>query len=133
MEDKAPTTATSFNDELKNHVFFRTLIPETKESKLYNANLKFDSYNHLLFTVKDLLQIAVHTLQNSGSENSSQIRQPALHLTSVLEIAIQLLPCPEGEGLDLLHQLYLELEKNQEQEENLKKSQNLKTSNHEKE
>jgi hypothetical protein len=64
-----------------------------------------------MFTVQDLLKIALHTLENSDLENSSQIQDPAFHLTSVLEIALQLLPCSEAEGLDKLHKLYLEINK----------------------
>ncbi|WP_026976884.1 hypothetical protein [Flavobacterium tegetincola] len=125
MENQESTTTSNFNEELKKCFFFKTLIPASNESNMHQAIVKFDSYSHLLYAVKDLLQIAVHTLHNDGSENSGLIEDPAFHLTSILEIAIQLLPCPEGEALDLLHQFYLELEKNQKQEENLKKSQNL--------
>lgn len=122
IENQHYTTAARLSEELKNRFFFRTLTPAPKQSMMYHAHLKFDSYSHLIFTVKDLLQIAVHTLQNSGSENSGSITEPAIHLSSLLEIAVQLLPCPEGEALDVMHQLDLELERNQEQHENLKKS-----------
>lgn len=107
METNKNKKTDDFIKELKNSFYFRTLTPE-KEG-IYHADIKFTSYIKLIFTVQDLLKIALHTLENSDLENSSQIEDPAFHLTSILEIAIQLLPCSEAEGLDKLHKLYLEI------------------------
>jgi len=101
--------ADDFIKELKDSFFFRTLTPQKNSESIFYADIKFKRYTHLIFTVQDLLKIALHTLENSGLENSSQIEDPTFHLTSVLEIAIQLLPCSEAEGLDKLHTLYLEI------------------------
>ena len=109
METHENKRADDFIRELKDSFFFRTLTPQGKKEGIYYADLKFKRYTHLIFTVQDLLKIALHTLENSGLENSSQIEDPTFHLTSVLEIAIQLLPCCEAEGLDKLHTLYLEI------------------------
>ena len=109
METNENKRADDFIKELKDSFFFRTLTPQTKKEGIYHADIKFTSYIKLIFTVQNLLKIALHTLENSDLENSSQIEDPAFHLTSVLEIAIQLLPCSEAEGLDKLHKLYLEI------------------------
>lgn len=109
METTENKKADAFINELKESFFFRTLTPDKSKEGIYHASLKFTSYIHLIFTVQDLLKTALHTLENSGLENSSQIDDPAFHLTSILEIAIQLLPCAEAEGLDKLHMLYLEI------------------------
>jgi hypothetical protein len=109
METTENKRADDFIKELKDSFFFRTLTPENSREGIFHADIKFKRYTHLIFTVKDLLKIALHTLENSGLENSSQIADPTFHLTSVLEIAIQLLPCSEAEGLDKLHTLYLEI------------------------
>lgn len=114
METTENKKADDFIKKLKDSFFFRTLTPQGKKEDIYHANIKFKRYTHLIFTVQDLLKIALHTLENSGLENSSQIEDPAFHLTSVLEIAIQLLPCSEVEGLDKLHTLYLEILNDQE-------------------
>ena len=108
METNENKRADDFIKELKDSFFFRTLTPQKSKEVIYHADIKFKRYTHLIFTVQDLLKIALHTLENSGLENSSQIEDPTFHLTSVLEIAIQLLPCSEAEGLDKLHALYLE-------------------------
>ena len=110
METHETKTADNFIKELKESFFFRTLTPQ-KDKGVYSASLKFTSYINLMFTVQDLLKIALHTLENSDLENSSQIEDPAHHLTSILELAVQLLPCCEAEGLDKLHKLYLDINK----------------------
>ncbi|RXM47163.1 hypothetical protein [Flavobacterium sp. YO12] len=109
METNVTRTADEFIRQLKESFFFRTLTPQKDKNDSYYASLKFTSYINLMFTVQDLLKIALHTLENSDLENSSQIEDPAFHLTSILEIAVQLLPCCEAEGLDKLHKLYLEI------------------------
>ncbi|REG94044.1 hypothetical protein [Flavobacterium aquicola] len=111
-----------FIKELKDSSFFRTLTPQKNRDGIYYADIKFARYTHLIYAVQDLLKIALHTLENSGLENSSQIEDPTFHLTSILEIAVQLLPCSEAEGLDSLHELYLEILNDQE-------SKNDKTDN----
>lgn len=114
METTENKKADGFMNELKDSFFFRTLTPHKTKEGVCHASLKFTSYIHLIFTVQDLLKTALHTLENSGLENSSQIDDPAFHLTSILEIAIQLLPCAEAEGLDKLHMLHLEILNNEE-------------------
>ena len=111
--------------ELKGGFYFRALTPHKKKEGVYYANIKFTRYTQLIYTVQDLLKIALHTLENSGMENSSQIEDPTLHLTSVLEIALQLLPCSEAEGLDKLHMLYLEILKDQENKNEKKDSKSV--------
>ncbi|MCC9073285.1 hypothetical protein LNQ49_17035 [Flavobacterium sp. F-65] len=109
METNENKKADDFIKELKSSFYFRTLTPQRDKEGTYYASIKFTSYINLMFTVQDLLKIALHTLENSDLENSSQIEDPAFHLTSILEIAIQLMPCSEAEGLDKLHKLYLEI------------------------
>lgn len=114
METNTNKKVDDFIKELKDSFYFRTLTPQKKKDDIYYADLKFTSYIKLIYTVQDLLKIALHTLENSDLENSSQIQDPTFHLTSILEIAIQLLPCSEAEGLDKLHSLYLEILNDQE-------------------
>jgi hypothetical protein len=111
--------------ELKDGFYFRTLTPHKKKEGIYYANIKFTRYTQLIYTVQDLLKIALHTLENSGMENSSQIEDPTLHLTSVLEIVLQLLPCSEAEVLDKLHMLYLDILKDQENKKEKKDSKSV--------
>lgn len=114
METNENKKVDNFIKELKDSFFFRILTPQKSRDGIYYANMKFTCYAQLLYTVKDLLQIALHTLYNDGLENSGEIQDPTFHLTSILEIAVQLLPCSEAEGLDSLHKLYLEMLNDQE-------------------
>lgn len=114
METTENKKADDFKEGLKDSFFFRTLTPDKSKEGVCYARLKFTNYIHLILTVQDLLKTALHTLENSGLENSSQIDDPAFHLTSILEIAIQLLPCAEAEVLDKLHMLYMETLNDQE-------------------
>ncbi|MEN2400880.1 hypothetical protein GKZ90_0013935 [Flavobacterium sp. MC2016-06] len=114
MKTNENKRADDFIQELKESFFFRTLTPDKSKEGIYYASLKFTSYINLIFTVQDLLKTALHSLENSGLENSSQIQDPTFHLTSILEIAIQLLPCAEAEGLDKLYKQYLEILKDHE-------------------
>jgi hypothetical protein len=109
METNENKKVDDFIKELKDSFYFRTLSPKKQQQGIYYADIKFTSFIKLIYTVQDLLKIALHTLENSDLENSSQIQDPTFHLTSILEIAIQLLPCSEAEGLDKLHSLYLEM------------------------
>lgn len=123
METHENKRADDFMKELKDSFFFRTLTPDKSKENIYYASLKFTSYINLIFTVQDLLKTALHSLENSGLENSSQIQDPTFHLTSILDIAIQLLPCAEAEGLDKLHKQYLEILRDQENKNEKKDDQ----------
>jgi hypothetical protein len=125
METNENKKVDDFIKELKDSFYFRTLTPQKKKEGIYYADIKFARYTQLIYTVQDLLKIALHTLENSGLENSSQIEDPTLHLTSVLEIALQLLPCSEAEGLDKLHMLYLEILNDQENKKEKKDSKSV--------
>ena len=114
METTENKRTDDFIKELKDSFFFRALTPHKSREGIFYADIKFKRYTHLIYTVQDLLKIALHTLENSGLDNSSQIEDPTFHLTSVLEIALQLLPCAEAEGLEKLHTLYLEILNDQE-------------------
>ncbi|MBF4518734.1 hypothetical protein IRZ71_20455 [Flavobacterium sp. ANB] len=117
METNENKKADDFIKELKGSFYFRTLTPQRGKDGIYHADIKFTSYINLIFTVQNLMKIALHALENSDLENSSQIEDPAFHLTSILEIAIQLLPCCEAEGLDKLHKLYLEINQENKNEQ----------------
>jgi len=97
-----------FINELSTTTFFK-LSDETKNENVGGVILNFDNYSELLFTIRDLLKISLHTLYNDDLSNSGQIANPSFHLQRVLEITIQLIPHDEGEILDECHQLHLKL------------------------
>jgi hypothetical protein len=99
---------TDFIDELRTTTFFK-LSHQRLGGNASGVNLKFSNYTELLFTIRDLLKISLHTLYNDDLENSGQIADPSFHLQRLLEITVQLIPHSEGEILDECHQLHLRL------------------------
>jgi len=99
---------TDFIEELRTTTFFK-LSHKRKGGITNGINLQFTSYTELLFTIRDLLKISLHTLYNDDLENSGQIADPSFHLQRLLEIIVQLIPYSEGEILDECHQLHLRL------------------------
>lgn len=111
METNESTPIENFIEEISKARFFTTLTPNKNSKDRYNAQISFTNYVELLFTVRDLLKISLHTLYNNDLENSGSVEDPGFHVVSVLEIAVQLLPCNEAEALHECHKLFLKLEK----------------------
>lgn len=114
MKNEKDTGLDDFIGEITTYAYFTTLTPANKKDRLFNANITFGRYSDLLGSIKDLLKICLHTLYNSGSQNSGQIKDPTMHLISVLEMAVQLLPCTEGEALDAMHKYVLKFDNDKE-------------------
>jgi len=101
---------TDFISELRDTTFFKLSHKRQRENKS-GFNLEFTNYTELLFTIRDMLKIALHTLYNDDLENSGQIADPSFHLQRLLEITVQLIPHGEGEILDKCQDLHLQLKK----------------------
>ncbi|TRW25978.1 hypothetical protein FMM05_07080 [Flavobacterium zepuense] len=99
---------TYFINRLRTTTFFK-LSQRRQGGNTDGINLQFTNYTELLFTIRDLLKISLHTLYNDDLENSGQIADPSFHLQRLLEITVQLIPHGEGEILDECHQLHLRL------------------------
>lgn len=123
MKNQKDSGLDDFIEEITTYAYFTTLKPSNKKDYLFNANITFERYSDLLGSIKDLLKICLHTLYNSGSQNSGQIINPTMHLISVLEMVVQLIPCTEGEALDAMHKYVLEFDKNKEAEKIAEDSQ----------
>jgi hypothetical protein len=111
---------TDFIDELRTTTFFKLSL-QRQGGNAGGIPLKFKNYTELLFTIRDLLKISLHTLYNDDLENSGQIADPSFHLQRLLEITIQLIPHSEGEILDECHQLHLRL-KEQDMTKNIEEN-----------
>ncbi len=110
MKTIESTPIENFIEEISKTHFFTTLTPNKNKKDSYNAQITFSNYIELLFTVRNLLKISLHTLYNNDLENSGSVEDPSFHILSVLEIAVQLLPCGEAEALHECHKLFLKLE-----------------------
>ena len=100
MEHYDNDAVAKFLDEIDNLRYAPTLHPAGQKEESYYAKVKFSSYVELQYSVRDILLVAIHSLQNDGLENSGKVEDPACHLSRVLEIAVQLLPLNEIGLLD---------------------------------
>ena len=93
------------NDETVNNSLSKVVLPEymLTEKGDYTCNLHFDNYFDLFVVIEDLIEISLHTLYNSESENSGFVRHPTRHLVSVLELVKKLLPGDTGQTLTELN------------------------------
>lgn len=78
---------------------FKTLQPNQYRKDTYKATLDVEGYLDLLFTVANLIKVAIMALDTEGSP-SKQIQNPPTNIQNILEIALQLLPYEEAEFLD---------------------------------
>ncbi|WP_417354177.1 hypothetical protein [Flavobacterium sp.] len=69
----------------------------------YECKLRYSNYFDVFIVIEDLIEISLHTLYNSESENSGFVRHPTRHLVSVLELIKQLLPGDTGQTLKELN------------------------------
>ncbi|MFD2938513.1 hypothetical protein [Flavobacterium notoginsengisoli] len=116
MKNEKDIRLDDFIEEITTYAYFTTLKPNNKKDNQFNANITFGRYSDLLGSIKDLLKICLHTLYNSESQNSGQIKNPTVHMISVLEMAVQLIPSTEGEALDAVHAYVLESDKDKDKD-----------------
>jgi len=92
-------------EESKNNALLQTGLPTymLTDRDGYICNLHFDHYFDLFVVIEDLIEISLHTLYNSESENSGFVRHPTRHLVSVLQLVKQLLPGDTGQTLKELN------------------------------
>ena len=92
-------------DESINNTLRQTGLPTymLTDRDSYICNLHFDHYFDLFVVIEDLIEISLHTLYNSESENSGFVRHPTRHLVSVLQLVKQLLPGDTGQTLKELN------------------------------
>ena len=69
----------------------------------YECKLRYSNYFDVFIVIEDLIEISLHTLYNSESENSGFVSHPTRHLVSVLELIKQLLPGDTGQTLKELN------------------------------
>lgn len=111
MEHYDNDAIVKFLDEIDNFRYAPTLHPAGQKEESYHAKIKFSSYVELQYSVRDILMVAIHSLQNDGLENSGKVEDPASHLSRVLEIAVQLLPLNEIGLLDDCRNLLAKLDR----------------------
>ena len=82
----------------------------THTGKFDIAQVQVAGYQELLFTLRSLINVCILALDNVAFSNSNPVVEPDVHIKTVLELAVQLIPFEEGEFLDKITELLLKKE-----------------------
>jgi hypothetical protein len=112
METEKLKDVTAFAAKIETAQQFNTLTPHRYGRDSYSAELQFEGYNHLMLTIMDILKICVIALD--AQEDLAPQFHSASNISSVLDIALQLMPMEESQVLDDCFQLHLKLKPSKE-------------------
>ena len=87
---------------------FRSLRPQKMGFGVEHFQVK--GYQDLLIHVEALINVCVLALGNPNAENHPNIREPHVHIQTVLEVAAQLIPFEEAKLLDQMRELIWKVE-----------------------
>ena len=96
-------TAFLKNLELLTKEHFQTLQP--KKVGFGAGHFHVKGYQDLLFHVEAMINVCVLALDNPNAGEHPQIREPHVHIQTVLELAAQLIPFEEAGFLDQIQEL----------------------------
>ncbi|WP_299531825.1 hypothetical protein [Ulvibacterium sp.] len=102
MENQEINTLKGLEFLAKEH--FQMLKFDKNTGKFYVNHLPLDGYQNLFFTLRALINICVMALDTKDFSNT-QVIQPEVHVQTVLELAVKLIPFEEGEFLDAMAEL----------------------------
>ncbi|MDI5886466.1 hypothetical protein [Flavobacterium yafengii] len=94
--------------ELANELF--TTLKPAKHEKDFTVSFTVYDYKHLMFIISDLMKLCVSAIEDGF--DSDTVVFSKIHITHILEIAIELLPIDEAEFLDKSRELFLKENKN---------------------
>ena len=80
---------------------------KTNSEKFKLNHFHVEGYQDLLFTLRALINVCILALDNKEFSNSNKVVEPEVHIQTVLELAVQLIPFEEGELLDKIGELLL--------------------------
>ncbi|TRW25979.1 hypothetical protein FMM05_07085 [Flavobacterium zepuense] len=91
---------------------FNKLKPHRYGNGCYSAELQFGGYNHLVLSIMDIIKVCIVALD--AQEDLAPQFHSASNISSVLDIALQLIPMEESQVLDNCYQLHLRLKQQKE-------------------
>ncbi|WP_173966931.1 hypothetical protein [Flavobacterium collinsii] len=107
MEMQHKKQVLEFLESMNRRNKFNKLKPENYSDNSFSIPLKVSGYNELNLMVSDLLKASIILLNDDARNLSSIVSVSDIHVMTLLEIALQLLPEEEMELLDDLHKVYL--------------------------
>ena len=107
METEKLKDVADFANKIETAQQFNILKPHRYGKDSYSAELQFGGYNHLVLSIMDILKVCIVALD--AQEDLSPQFHSASNISSVLDIALQLMPMEESQVLDDCYQLHLKL------------------------
>lgn len=101
MENDKIKEALDFAEKIKNANEFNVFW-ERPRREGFGVQLNFSGYNDLILTVRDIMKVCVAALTEEDTASN-------LTISSVLEIALQLMPMEESMILDECYKLHQKL------------------------
>lgn len=80
---------------------------KTNTAKFSLNHLQVEGYQDLFFTIRALINVCILALDTKEFSNATKVVEPEVHIQTVLELAVQLIPFEEGEFLDKMGELLL--------------------------
>jgi len=107
METEKLKGVADFAAKIETAQQFNVLAPHRYGNGTFGANLQFGGYNHLVLTIMDIIKVCIVALD--AQEDLAPQFHCASNISSVLDIALQLMPMEESQVLDDCYQLHLKL------------------------
>lgn len=115
MKTEEMQSLSELHEYIKARRFFALLKPCEFREQSFNVPLQFSGHADVIFTVMDIIKVAILALEVDEPYDSNHIVNSRINIRNLLEIALQLIPMEEMQLLDEIHQLHLQ-NKQQEKE-----------------
>ena len=106
MKTEEMQSLTELHEYIKTRRFFTLLKPCEFREQSYNVPLLFSGHADVIFTVMDIIKVAILALEVDEPYDSNHIINSRINIRNLLEIALQLIPLEEMQLLDEIHQLH---------------------------
>ena len=85
--------------------YLNTLKPTNDKKEFYTAEIKVMNYSELGCIITNMLKLCILALNQDEYEISETVKQPAIDVGLVLEVALQLFPNDEFDLLSEINQV----------------------------
>ncbi|MGX7668929.1 hypothetical protein [Flavobacterium pedocola] len=106
MKENEIHSLTDLHKYIGNRRYFTLLKPCEHRKESYNVPLQFSGHADVIFTVMDIIKVAILALEADEPYDSNHIVNSRINIRNLLEIALQLIPMEEMQLLDEIHQLH---------------------------
>ena len=120
MKTNEMQSLTELHEYIKARRYFSLLKPCEHREQSFNVPLQFSGHADVIFTVMDIIKVAILALEADEPYDSNHIVNSKINIRNLLEIALQLIPMEEMQLLDEIHQLHEQHKATQSQKQETK-------------